>query len=100
MPKLSYAAPPPSLLRELSEVASDSRALAIELDRANRLPSNFPLQQLQELLVGLQALPTGTGEGCVRPLEMALSRLPAIRKKYFQTEEQSRRHGNSDETPP
>jgi len=55
---------------------------------------------LQELLGGLQALPTGTGEGCLRPLEIALSRLPAVRKKYFETEKESRGARNGEEVPP
>lgn len=100
MPTLNYTIPPPSLMRELNEVAADAGALGKELEKANRLPADFPIQQLQELLEGLQALPAGTGEGCLKPLEIALSRLPAIRKKYFETEEQSRQPRNGEEAPP
>jgi hypothetical protein len=100
MPKLAYTTPPPSLLQELNEVAVCAHALATQLGEANQLPSNFPLQQLQELLEGLQALPAGTGEGCLKPLEISLSRLPAIRKRYFETEEQSRRPLSAEEAPP
>ena len=100
MPKLAYTTPPPSLMQELNEVAADAGALAIELTKANRLPSDFPISQVQELLEGLQALPSEIGEGCLKPLEVALSRLPAIRKKYFETEEQSRRSRNGEEVPP
>jgi hypothetical protein len=100
MPKLAYTTPPPSLMQELNEVAADAGALAIELRKANRLPTDFPINQVQELLEGLQALPSGTGEGCLKPLEVTLSRLPAIRKKYFETEEQSRRSRNGEEVPP
>jgi hypothetical protein len=84
----------------LNEVAVDAGALATELGKANRLPTDFPINQVQELLEGLQALPSGTGEGCLKALEIALSRLPAIRKKYFETEEQSRRSRNGEEVPP
>jgi formylglycine-generating enzyme required for sulfatase activity len=100
MPKLAYTTPPLSLLQELNEVAADAGMLAAELGKANRLPTDFPIQQMQELLEGLRALPTGTGEGSLKPLEIALSRLPAIRKKYFETEEQSRRLRNGEEAPP
>ena len=100
MPKLAYTTPPPTLMQELKEVAADAGALATELRKANRLPKDFPISQVQELLEGLQVLPSGTGEGCLKPLEIALSRLPAIRKKYFETEEQSRRSRNREEVPP
>jgi Leucine-rich repeat (LRR) protein len=90
MPKLSYTAPPPSLLTELKEVASDASVLAIEISRANRLPLDFPRDQLQELLSELQSLPKGTAEGCRQPLEYTRARLPAIRRRFIQTEEQSR----------
>ena len=59
MPKLAYTTPPPSLMQELNEVAADAGALAIELTKANRLPSDFPINQVQELLEGLQALRVG-----------------------------------------
>ncbi|MGC1444015.1 MAG: formylglycine-generating enzyme family protein [Xanthobacteraceae bacterium] len=81
-------------------MAADAGALTSELGKANRLPTDFPISQVQELLEGLQALSSGTGEGCLKPLEVALSRLPAIRKKYFETEEQSRRSRNGEEVPP
>src|SRR4051812_1628256 len=100
MPKLAYTTPPPSLMQELNEVAADAGALAAQFEKTNRLPTDFPLQQVQELLDELQALPSGTGEGCLKPLEVALSRLPAIRKRYFETEEQSRRPRNLEEVPP
>jgi formylglycine-generating enzyme required for sulfatase activity len=100
MPKLAYTTPPPSLMQELNEVAADAGSLATELGKANRLPADFPISQVKELLEGLQALPSGTGEGCLKPLEVALSRLPAIRKRYFETEEQSRRSRNDQEVPP
>ena len=87
-------------MQELNEVAADAGALATELGKANRLPTDFPINQVRELLEGLQALPSGTGEGCLKPLEIALSRLPAVRKKYFETEEQSRLSRNGEEVPP
>jgi hypothetical protein len=90
MPKLTYTTPPPSLMIELHEVAVDAGALASEIARANQLPSNFPTEQLQELLMQLQLLPDGTAEGCRHPLEYARSRLPAIRRTFIQTEERSR----------
>ena len=37
---------------ELKEVAADAAALAAELAKANRLPADFPVEQLLELLVG------------------------------------------------
>jgi Leucine-rich repeat (LRR) protein len=101
MPKLTYTTPPPSLMIELREVTTDSHMLATELATANQLPSEFPVEQLQEMLVELQSLPDGTAEGCRQPLEYARSRLPAIRRKFIQTEEQSRRpRADEDEPPP
>jgi Leucine-rich repeat (LRR) protein len=100
MSKLTYTTPPPSLMTELREVAIDARALATELAQANQLPAEFPAQQLQELLGELQSLPDGTAEGCRQPLEYARSRLPAIRRKYIQTEEQSRQPRIDEDVPP
>jgi hypothetical protein len=101
MPKLTYTTPPPSLMIELHEVAVDAGALASEIARANQLPSNFPTEQLQELLMQLQLLPDGTAEGCRHPLEYARSRLPAIRRTFIQTEERSRVPcANNDLLPP
>jgi hypothetical protein len=74
---------------ELREVATDASALAKVLARANRLPADFPVEQLQELLVDLQSLPIGTAEGCRKPLEYARARLPAIRRQFIRPEEQS-----------
>jgi len=85
---------------ELREVASDADALAAELTKANGLPSDFPAEQLLELLVELKSLPTGTAEGCRRPLEYARARLPAIRRKFIQTEEQSRQSRADEDAPP
>jgi hypothetical protein len=87
-------------MKELSEVASDAHALADELAKANRLPSDFPATQLLDLLVELKSLPTGTAEGCRRPLEYARARLPAIRRKFIQTEEQSRQSRADEDAPP
>lgn len=100
MPKLTYTTPPPSLMAELREVATDAAALATELSRANRLPENFPAEQLHELLTQLQTLPEGTAEGCRQPLEYARARLPALRRQFIQTEEQSRQPRADDEKPP
>lgn len=100
MPKLTYTTPPPSLMIELREVAADARNLGSELARANLLPSDFPLQQMQELLTGLQALPDGTAEGCRHPLEYARSRLPAIRRAFIHTEEQSQPADADPNSPP
>jgi hypothetical protein len=85
---------------ELREVASDALALAAELRKANRLPSHFPTEQLLELLVELQALVAGTAEGCRQPLEYARARLPAIRRKFIQTEEQSQQQRTDEDAPP
>jgi hypothetical protein len=87
-------------MRELHEVASDAVVLADELAKANRLPSDFPAAQLLELLTELQKLPDGTAEGCRQPLEYARTRLPAIRRRFIQTEEQSRQHHTADEDMP
>jgi hypothetical protein len=100
LPKLTYTTPPPSLMRELREVESDAGALAAELARANRLPSDFPVEQLQELLAGLQSLPAGTAEGCRQPLEYARARLPAIRRQFIKTEEESRQSPADEDAPP
>jgi hypothetical protein len=100
MPKLTYTTPPPTLMIELREVAADARELATELAQANQLPSSFPTEQLQELLTELQSLPHGTAEGCRPPLEYARSRLPAIRRKFIQTEEQSRQPRVDEDAPP
>jgi hypothetical protein len=100
MPKLMYTSPPSSLMIELREVATDAVALAKELAAANQLPPDFPVEQLQELLVELQSLPEGTAEGSRQPLEYARSRLPAIRRKFIQTEEQSRQPRADEEVPP
>jgi len=79
---------------------ADAGALATELAKANRLPSDFPAEQLQELLVELQSLPAGTAEGCRQPLEYARARLPAIRRQFIQTEEESRRPRADEDAPP
>ena len=100
MPKLTYTTPPLSLMRELREVAADASALAIELAKANRLPADFPAEQLQELLGALQSLPVGTAEGCRQPLEYARARLPAIRRQFIQTEEQSLQPRADPDSPP
>jgi Leucine-rich repeat (LRR) protein len=100
LPKLTYTTPPPPLMRELCEVESDAGALAAELARANRLPSDFPAEQLQELLVALKSLPTGTAEGCRQPLEYARARLPAIRRQFIKTEEESRQSPVNEDAPP
>jgi hypothetical protein len=100
LPKLTYTTPPLSLLRELREVAADASALAIELAKANRLPADFPAEQLLELLGALQMLPGGTAEGCRQPLEYARARLPAIRRQFIQTEEQSLQPRVDPDAPP
>ena len=100
MPKLTYTTPPLSLMRELREVESDASALAAELARAQYLPSDFPAEQFQELLVGLQSLPAGTAEGCRQPLEYARARLPAIRRQFIKTEEESRQSPADQDAPP
>lgn len=87
-------------MQELREVASDAGALAVELARANRLPSDFPIEQLQELLVGLQSLPAGTAEGCRRPLEYARARLPAVRRQFIKTEVDSNQAPTDGDLPP
>jgi hypothetical protein len=101
LPKLNYTTPPPSLIRELREVASDAGALAAELARAQQyLPSDFPARQLQELLVELRSLPAGTAEGCRQPLEYARARMPAIRRQFIKTEEESRQPPADEDAPP
>lgn len=85
---------------ELREVASDASALAAELAKANRLPLDFPAERLLELLAELQSLPAGTAEGCRQPLECARARLPAIRRRFIQTEGQSRQPRADEESPP
>jgi hypothetical protein len=102
MPKLIYTTPPPSLMIELREVAADARALANALVKFKQsLSSDFPVEQLQELLDELQSLPDGTAEGCRQPLEYVRVRLPAIRRRFIQTEEQSRQpRENKDQRPP
>jgi hypothetical protein len=89
-------------MRELREVESDAGALAAELARAQQqyLPSDFPAEQLQELLAELQSLPLGTAEGCRRPLEYARGRLPAIRRQFIKTEEESRQSPADADAPP
>jgi Leucine-rich repeat (LRR) protein len=100
MPKLTYTTPPPSLMIELREVAADAGALATEITSANQLSADFPAEQLQELLVQLQSLPNGTAEGCRQPLEYTRSRLPAIRRKFIQTELRSHSLCRSVDLPP
>jgi Leucine-rich repeat (LRR) protein len=100
LPKLTYETPSPSLMRELREVESDAGALEAELKRANLLPSDFPAKQLQELLVELQSLPAGTAEGSRQPLEYARSRLPAIRRQFIKTEEDSHESPADEDAPP
>lgn len=53
-----------------------------------------------ELLAELQSLPAGTAEGCRQPLEYARARLPAIRRRFIQTEEQLRQPRTDEEAPP
>jgi hypothetical protein len=98
--KLTYTTPPPSLMRELREVEADAGALAAELARAQHLPSDFPAEQLQELIVELQSLPLGTAEGCRQPLQYARARLPAIRRQFIKTEEESRQLPADADAPP
>ncbi len=100
MSKLTYATPPPSLMRELREVESDAKALDDALAKANNLPGDFPVEQLRELLTGLRALPQGTAEGCRQPLEYARSRLPFVRRKFILTEEQSKLPRDEGELQP
>jgi hypothetical protein len=100
MPKLTYTTPPPPLMRELREVEADARGLAAELARAQHLPSDFPAEQLRELLVELESLPAGTAEGCRQPLEYARARLPAIRRLFIKTEEESHQLPANDDVPP
>src|ERR1700691_1582721 len=90
-------------MRELREVEADASALAAELARAQSqyLPADFPTEQLQELLVALKALPAGTAEGCRQPLGYTLARLPAIRRQFIKTEEESRQSpADKDALPP
>jgi hypothetical protein len=100
LPNLTYTIPPPSLMRELREVVSDAGALAGELEKANRLPLDFPTEQLHELLAELQSLPAGTAEGCRQPLEYARARLPAVRRQFIQTEEEVRQPMADEDAPP
>ena len=44
-------------MRELRDVATDAGALAAELEKANHLPADFPVEQLQALLAGLPITP-------------------------------------------
>jgi hypothetical protein len=86
---------------ELREVESDAGALVAGLAKvSNLLPPDFPAEQLQELLIELQSLPAGTAEGCRQPLEYSRARLPAIRRRFIQTEEESRRQPVDEEAPP
>ena len=76
------------------------RHLPRELTKANQLPSQFPFEQLQELLAELQSLPNRTAEGCRQPLEYTRSRLPFIRRKFIQTELSLSTRGNEELPPP
>jgi hypothetical protein len=87
-------------MRELREVELNARALAADLAGANRLPSDFPAEQLQELLLELESLAAGTAEGCRQPLEYARARLPAIRRQFIKTEEESRQSWGDKDAPP
>jgi Leucine-rich repeat (LRR) protein len=100
LPKLTYTTPPPSLMRELREVALDAAALAEQLAAANRLPLDFPAEQLLELVAELQSLPMGTAEGCRRPLEYARARLPAIRRQFIKTDAESKEAPTDKDSPP
>jgi hypothetical protein len=87
-------------MRELREVKSDASALATALATAQHVPSDFPAGQLQGLLVELQSLPDGTAEGCRQSLEYARARLPAIRRQFIKTEEESRQSPADEDAPP
>ena len=100
MPRLSYTTPPPDLMTELREVAAEAAGLAGELEKANRLPPDFPIEELRLLLTGLRALPDGTAEGCSHPLSTASQLLQEIRQKFFETEAQSRLPRADKEAPP
>ena len=100
MPKLNYTEPPKQLLIELEEVAQNALFLSTELTKANLLPDGFPVEQLQEMLSGLQLLPFGTAEGCRQPLEYARSRLPSIRRDFIETEEESGQRLSDEDIPP
>src|SRR5215471_5609732 len=58
------------------------------------------LNYLWELVVELQSLPAGTAEGCRQPLQYACARLPAIRRQFIKTEEESHQSPADEDAPP
>src|ERR1700722_9718017 len=101
VPKLSYTNPPLLLMRELRDVDAAASALSTELIRARQyLPPDFPSEQLRELLAVLSSLSAGTAEGCRQPLEYACGRLPAIRRQFIKTEDESQNIPVDGDNPP
>lgn len=92
---LDGAGLPPSLARELKEVARDAATLGEVLARppAHPWPNEFPRDGLIEICQSLASLLQGSAEGCREPLEYARRRLPAIRHDYILSEELSARAG-------
>ena len=80
---LKHEKPNKALLRELNELARVSETLLEALKGENRLPDDFPREQLEEYVGALTKLKDGTAEGCHIPLILARNELPRIRRKHI-----------------
>jgi hypothetical protein len=83
---LEFKSPSPRYLRELFAVSNASRDLANTLG-SNALPDDFPVAAITELCQSLESLPKGTAEGSIQILLQARNRLPSLRNKFFDFED-------------
>jgi len=80
---LTFGPPPPELARELERVRARAQALADVVNSINVLPEDFPKSDLQAITAQLAELPEGTGQGCLRALDYADTRLSEIRSQHI-----------------
>jgi Leucine-rich repeat (LRR) protein len=83
--------PDPSLvvLREFDAVAKRAQNFAAAISAANRLPDDFPKEQVKDICESLVLLPFGTTQGGRDQLGYANLRLPDVRGEFFSLEQQN-----------
>src|ERR1700722_480071 len=99
---LRYTRPDEGLYRELREVARDALALeeSLTIGLNYELPSDFPRDQLLDIVRSLAQLPGGTAEGCHPALLYARNRLPAIRREHLIIEDPFQVTDDDDDAVP
>ena len=75
--------PSAKVQREFEAVARRAQEFASAIGSANRLPDDFPKDQVKDICKSLAHLPFGTSVGGREQLTYANSRLPDVRGKYF-----------------